>query len=68
MAFVKFDLPVSSDEFSSRLLAEEDVLIIPGSKFGVEGHFRFSSALPNDYLSAGLARLNNLVGRILAGR
>lgn len=68
MSFVKFDLPVSSDELSARLLAEEDVLVIPGSKFGLERHFRFSSALPDDHLRAGLARFNDLVGRILAGR
>lgn len=68
MSFVKFDLPVSSGELSARLLAEEDVLVIPGSKFGLERHFRFSSALPDDHLRAGLARFNELVGRILAGR
>ena len=67
MSFVKFDLPVSSDDFAARLLAEEDVLVIPGSKFGLDGHFRFSSALPDDHLRAGLARLNALTGRILAG-
>ncbi len=65
MSFVKFDLPVTSDEFAQRLLQEEDVLVIPGSKFGLDGHFRFSSALPEDHLREGLARMNALVGRIL---
>lgn len=68
MSFVKFDLPLGSDEFAARLLAEEDLLVIPGAKFGLEGHFRFSSALPDDHLRAGLARFNGLVGRILAER
>ena len=68
MSFVKFDLPVNSDELAASLLAEEDVLVIPGSKFGLENHFRFSSALPDDHLRAGLARFNKLVGRILAGQ
>jgi len=68
MSFVEFDLPVSSDELSARLLAEEDVLVIPGSKFGLERHFRFSSALPDEHLRAGLTRFNGLVGRVLAGR
>ena len=49
-----------------RLRAEEDVLVIPGTKFGLDGHFRFSSALPDDHLREGLARMNALVGRILA--
>ncbi|EAQ96871.1 aminotransferase class I/II-fold pyridoxal phosphate-dependent enzyme [Congregibacter litoralis] len=65
MSFVKFNLPVDSDTFASRLLGEEDVLVIPGSRFGVEGHFRFSSALPDEHLRAGLARMNALTGRIL---
>jgi aspartate/methionine/tyrosine aminotransferase len=65
MSFVKFDLPVKSAEFARRLLKEEDVLIIPGSRFGVEDHFRFSSALLEDHLKAGLIRFNSLVGRIL---
>jgi hypothetical protein len=67
MSFVKFDLPVKSDEFARRLLKEEDVLVIPGSRFGVEDHFRFSSALLEDHLKAGLSRFNSLVERILAG-
>jgi len=66
MSFVKFALPVTSDEFARRLLAEEDVLVIPGSKFGLDGHFRFSSALPDGHLREGLAHMNALVGRILA--
>lgn len=68
MSFVKFDLPVKSDEFARKLLQKEDVLVIPGSKFGVEDHFRFSSALIEDHLKAGLSRFNSLVGRILAGQ
>ncbi len=69
MSFVHFDLPVSSETFAQRLREEEDVLVIPGARFGVENHFRFSSALPEPHLREGLARLNALTGRILsAGR
>ncbi len=68
MSFVKFDLPLGSDELAARLLAEVDVLVIPGLKFGLEGYFRFSSALPDDHLRDGLARFNGLVGRILRER
>lgn len=67
MSFVRFNLPVSSEDFSMRLLREKDVLVIPGSRFGVENHFRFSSALPEDHLRAGLSRLNDLTGDILNG-
>lgn len=65
MSFVRFALPVDSDTLGARLLREEDVLVIPGSRFGVEAHFRFSSALPEAHLREGLGRLNALVGRIL---
>ena len=65
MSFVKFDLPVGSDELAARLLNDEDVLVIPGSKFGLEGHFRFSSALPDAHLSEGLDRFNRVIGHIL---
>ncbi|MFC6589076.1 aminotransferase class I/II-fold pyridoxal phosphate-dependent enzyme [Sulfitobacter pacificus] len=68
MSFVRFNLPVTSEEFSMRLLREKDLLVIPGSSFGVEGHFRFSSALPEGHLRAGLARLNALTLEILEGR
>ncbi len=66
MSFVRFDLAVESDVFARRLHAEKDVLVIPGDKFHVESHFRFSSALPEPYLREGLRRLNALVGEILA--
>ena len=67
MSFVKFDLPVTSDQLAMRLLQEEDVLVIPGSKFGMDNHFRFSSALEEPHLLAGLDRLNRVVEHILDG-
>lgn len=67
MSFVKFDLPVSSDELALRLLKEADVLVIPGSKFGMGNYFRFSSALEEEHLVAGLDRFNGVVARILGG-
>ncbi|WP_171229334.1 aminotransferase class I/II-fold pyridoxal phosphate-dependent enzyme [Ruegeria sp. HKCCA4008] len=67
MSFVRFNLPIASEAFSMRLLREKDVLVIPGSRFGVENHFRFSSALPEDHLRDGLAKLNDLTGDILNG-
>jgi aspartate/methionine/tyrosine aminotransferase len=66
MSFVRFDLPVSSEDLAARLLQEKDILVIPGSRFGVEGHLRFSSALPEDHLRKGLALLNEVTADILA--
>ena len=67
MSFPKFDLPISSEELAKRLLKEEDVLVIPGTKFGIENHFRFSSALLEDHLQAGLNRFNRLITKVLFG-
>ena len=66
MSFVKFELPISSEELALRLLREQDVLVIPGSKFGMDDHFRFSSALLEDHLVEGLDRFNEVVGDILS--
>ena len=46
---------------------ENDRLVLPGECFGLEDHFRFSSALPEDHLTEGLARLNALVQELLEG-
>ncbi len=67
MSFPRFDLPISSEDLARRLLKEEDVLIIPGTKFDVENHFRFSSALLEDHLRAGLSRFNSLITKVMAG-
>ena len=67
MSFVKFDLPLTSLDLADELLRDEGVLVIPGSCFGMEDHFRFSSALPDPYLRDGLERLNRISERHLAG-
>ena len=67
MSFPRFDLPISSEDLARRLFKEEDVLVIPGTKFGVDNHFRFSSALLEDHLQAGLSRFNSLITKVMAG-
>jgi aspartate/methionine/tyrosine aminotransferase len=67
MSFVGFDLAIDADRLAARLLEEKSMLVIPGSCFGMQRHFRFSFALPEEYLREGLARLNALVTEIRAG-
>ena len=67
MSFVRYDLPVDSETLARRLLERRDVLVIPGARFGVEGHFRFSSALPEAHLAEGLERMLAEVDAIRAG-
>ncbi len=64
MCIVRYDLPIDSGEFVDRLVAEKSTLVVPGNCFGLERHFRFSSALPEPYLKEGLARINALVAEI----
>jgi len=65
MSFVRYNLPISSAQFCQRLLDEYQMLVIPGSCFGLEQHFRFSSALPSEYLAEGLARLHQLTDELV---
>ena len=67
MSFVRYNLPIGSRDLALRLRREKDVLVLPGDCFGLEDHFRFSSALPEDHLAQGLARLNGLVQELLEG-
>ena len=67
MSFIRYNLPIGSRDLALRLRREKDMLVLPGDCFGMEDHFRFSSALPEDHLAEGLARLNALVGELLEG-
>ena len=67
MSFVRYNLPIGSRDLALRLRNEKDMLVVPGDCFGLEHHFRFSSALPEEHLTEGLERLNALVGEILEG-
>lgn len=65
MCIVRYDLPLDSRTFADRLLQEHDTLVVPGSCFGLSRHFRFSSALDEDYLIAGIAGINQLASDVL---
>ncbi len=64
MCIVRYDLPVDSRHFVDRLVAEQSTLVVPGDCFGLDRHFRFSSALAEDYLVEGIGRINSLVDDI----
>lgn len=67
MSFVRYRMPIGSRRLAELLITEKDVLVIPGDCFGSEHHFRFSSALPAEYLREGLSRLNALAAEVLGG-
>lgn len=67
MCFIQTHLPISSADLSERLRVEHSLLIPPGELFEAPNHLRFSSALPADYLTAGLARFSSLLAEIGPG-
>ena len=65
MCVVRYDLPIDSLTFANRLVTEKSTLVVPGSCFGLDQHFRCSSALPEVYLKQGIAKINELVSEVL---
>lgn len=56
-AFVKYNLPISSEEYSNALLDQKKVLVTPGSAFGRqgEGFFRLSFATDDETIKTGIS-------------
>ncbi len=55
-ALLRFDAPMSSEQFCTRLVEAEGVLLVPGSAFEVEGSVRIGYANDPAVLTAGLER------------
>ncbi len=64
IAFVRYRLDVNSTELAERLIREKSVLIVPGDHFGMDKFIRISYGLPQDYLTEGLDRIQQLVAEI----
>jgi aspartate/methionine/tyrosine aminotransferase len=61
IAYVRYHLDVNSTELVERLIHEKSVLIVPGDQFGMDHYLRISHGLPEDYLRAGLSRIDELI-------
>jgi aspartate/methionine/tyrosine aminotransferase len=61
IAYVRYNLDVNSTELVERLLREKSVFIVPGDHFGMDRYLRISFGLPEDYLTAGLDRIHELI-------
>ena len=48
---------MSSMDFSTQLLEEEKVAVVPGEGFGAPGYMRLSYATSDDVIEKGLERL-----------
>lgn len=60
---LKYDLPMDSRRFCTSLLAEEGVLLTPGSVMGMEGWLRIGYCNSTQILRAGLVRLSAFLAR-----
>ena len=45
MCVVRYDLPIDSLTFANRLVTEKSTLVVPGSCFGLDQHFRCLSLI-----------------------
>ena len=62
IAFVRYDLEISSLDLVKRLIDEKSVLVVPGEHFGVDQHLRISFGPPPAYVESGLGRFGELLG------
>ena len=62
--FARYDHPVPSSELVQRLRAEKDVLLVPGSHFGMEGWLRIGFGGERRDVEEGLGRLSELLREV----
>jgi len=63
-ALLKYDLPISSEEFCTRLLDQTGVMLLPGSALDMEGHLRIGYANNPEILREGLSRMSSFLKEI----
>lgn len=60
-AFIKYDLPMSSEEFCENLLRSKGVLLVPGFTLEMDGYFRIGYACRPQELKEGLGKITEFV-------
>jgi aspartate/methionine/tyrosine aminotransferase len=60
-ALLKYDLPISSEQFCIRLLQKTGVMLTPGSAMDMEGYLRIGYTNPEADLRSGLQRLSQFL-------
>ncbi|MDH0127041.1 aminotransferase [Brucella intermedia GD04153] len=60
-ALLKYDLPMSSEEFCVRLLERTGVMLTPGSAMDMEGYLRIGYSNGEEILREGLGRLSQFL-------
>ena len=63
MAFLKYNLDMDSEAYSTKLRQEESLFVVAGSWFGLEGHIRLGLGVERDHLEEALVRLGRFMDR-----
>ena len=61
VAFLKYGLGITSVELCLRLMEEKDVLLVPGTCFGLEGFLRIGWGGDAETLKEGLSRFKGFL-------
>ncbi len=64
ICYVRYGLDSGSSDLAERLRVEQDVLVVPGDHFGMDGFVRLGFGNPSADLEAALDRIAELVGAI----
>ncbi|MFI8992864.1 aminotransferase [Streptomyces sp. NPDC053542] len=67
-ALLRYDSPIGSYEFCTRLLTETGVMFTPGAAFGIEHTVRIGFADDTETLRTGLRLVGEFLGRLTAAR
>ncbi|MBM7636626.1 aminotransferase [Streptococcus saliviloxodontae] len=63
-SFVKLAVDEPIESFCIRLLKEEGVLLVPGSRFGIEGHVRLGYCGDKQILEEALEKVSKVLNRL----
>jgi aspartate/methionine/tyrosine aminotransferase len=57
IGFLRYEAPVGSTELAESLRVEDDVLVVPGDQFGVDGYLRIGFGIEPEPLRTALGRV-----------
>jgi aspartate/methionine/tyrosine aminotransferase len=66
ICMIRYDAPLGSADLAEKLRTEHDVLVVPGSHFGMESCARLGFGPPPQLLEEALARVGDAFEQVLA--
>jgi aspartate/methionine/tyrosine aminotransferase len=64
ICYVRYDLNIESADFAELLRAEQSVLVVPGTHFGMGKYLRLGYGPPPEYLQAALDRVATAISHL----